>query len=59
VSPQWSDWNKAMDEELKSLEENDDWDVIPKPRGRKIVASRWAFKAKGNAHGQIEQYKAW
>jgi len=46
VSPQWSDWKKAMDEELKSLKENDVWDVIPKPAGRKIVASRCVYKAK-------------
>jgi hypothetical protein len=58
ASPQWSDWKKAMDDELKSLKENDVWDVIPKPVGRKIVASRWVFKAKGNAQGEVERYKA-
>jgi len=58
VSPQWSDWKKAMDDELKSLKENDVWDVIPKPVRRKIVASRWVFKAKGNAQGEVEHYKA-
>jgi len=58
VSPQWSDWKKAMDEELKSLKENDVWDVIPKPTGRKIVASRWVYKAKGNTQGEVERYKA-
>jgi hypothetical protein len=58
VSPQWSDWKKAMDDELKSLKDNDVWDVIPKPVGRKIVASRWVFKAKGNAQGEVERYKA-
>jgi len=58
VSPQWSDWKKAMDDELKSLKENDVWHVTPKPVGRKIVASRWVFKAKGNAQGEVERYKA-
>jgi len=58
VSPQWSDWKKAMDEELKSLKENDVCDVIPKPAGRKIVDSRWVYKAKGNAQGEVERYKA-
>jgi len=58
VSRQWSDWKKAMDEELKSLKENDVWDVILKPAGRKIVASRWVYKAKGNAQGEVERYKA-
>ena len=58
VSPQWSDWKKAMDDELKSLKENDVWDVIPKPVGRKIVASCWVFQAKGNAQGEVKHYKA-
>ena len=58
MSPQWSDWKMAMDDELKSLKENDVWDVIPKPVGRKIVASRWVFKAKGNAQGEVERYQA-
>ena len=47
-----------MDEELKSLKENDVWDVIPTPAGRKIVAGRWVYKAKGNAQGEVERYKA-
>ena len=58
VSPQWSDWKKAMNAEIKSLKENDVWDDIPKPKGRKIVASRWVYKAKGNAQGEVERYKA-
>jgi hypothetical protein len=58
VSPHWSDWKKAMDDKLQSLKEKDVWDVIPKPVGRKIVASRWVFKVKGNAQGEIERYKA-
>jgi len=59
VSPQSSDWKKTMDEKLKSLNENDVWDVIPKPVGRMIVASRWVYKAKGNAQGELKWYKAW
>jgi hypothetical protein len=58
VSPQCSHWKKAMEEKLKSLEENDVWDVILKPTGSKIVARRWVYKAKENAQGEVEQYKA-
>jgi len=57
-SPRWSDWTKAMNEEPKSRKENDVWDVTPKPAGRKIVASRCVYKARGNAQGEVEQYKA-
>jgi len=46
-----------MDEELDSHKENDDWDVILKPTGRKIVASRLVYKTKGNAQREVEQYK--
>jgi len=59
VSPQWSDLKKAMDDEIKSLKENDVWNVIPELVGRKIVASQWVFKAKGNAQGEIERYTVW
>jgi hypothetical protein len=58
VSPQWSDWKKVMDDELKSRKENEVWDVIPKPQGQKIVASRLVNKAKGNAQGEVKRYKA-
>jgi hypothetical protein len=47
-----------MDEELKSLKENDVSDVIPKPIRRKIVASQWVLEAKGNAQGEVERYNA-
>ena len=58
VSVKWSDWKNAMDDELKSLEENNVSDILLKPVGRKIDASRWVFKVKGNAQGEVEQYKA-
>jgi hypothetical protein len=58
VSPEWSHWKKAMNDELKSIKENDVWNVIPKLVERKIVASWWVFKAKGNAEGEVEHYKA-
>jgi hypothetical protein len=54
VSPKWADRKKAMNDESKSHKENDVWNVIPKPVGRKIVASRWGFKANGNAQGEVE-----
>jgi len=45
-----------MDEEHKSHKENDVWDVIPEPVGRKIVASSWVYNAKDNARGEVERY---
>lgn len=47
-----------MDDNLKALKENDVCDVLPTPVGKKIVASRWVCKAKGNTKGEAEWYKA-
>jgi len=48
-----------LNDELKSSKENDIWDVIPKPKGRKIVAGRWVYEANGNAQGEVKRFKVW
>jgi hypothetical protein len=30
-SPHWSDWKFAIEEEIRSIKDNDVWDVVPKP----------------------------
>lgn len=57
-SPDWLEWRKAMDEELESLKENEVWDVVPRPANRKIVDSKWVYKIKTDANGNIDRYKA-
>ena len=47
-----------MDQELDVLYTQNTWDVVPKPKGRKIVESRWVFKLKRDTLGKICQYKA-
>ena len=33
-----------MMEEFQSIMKNDVWEVVPKPEGKSIVASKWLFK---------------
>jgi len=47
-----------MNTELKNLQENNTWTLIPRPEGRKILTSRWVYKIKRNQSGEIEKYKA-
>ncbi len=47
-----------METEMKSLQENDVWDLVRLPTGRKIVGSKWVFKKKTGADGTVERYKA-
>ncbi|CAI7859795.1 unnamed protein product [Closterium sp. NIES-54] len=49
---------KAMDSELKSIEENGTWELVELPEGRKAITSKWLFKIKSDADGNIERYKS-
>ncbi|CAI7890940.1 unnamed protein product [Closterium sp. NIES-53] len=51
------EWKKAMESELKSIEENDTWELVELPEGRKAITSKWLFKIKSDADGKIERYK--
>ncbi|CAI7871581.1 unnamed protein product [Closterium sp. NIES-54] len=52
------EWKKAMESELKSIEENGTWELVELPKGRKAITSKWLFKIKSNADGKIERYKS-
>jgi hypothetical protein len=51
-------WKKAMVEEIDALDNNEAWDIVELPTGRKPVGSKWLFKKKFNAEGKVEKYKA-
>ena len=51
-------WNQAMKTEMKSLDKNEVWDLVPLPEGRKAIGCKWVYKTKRNADGKIERYKA-
>ncbi|GMF20131.1 unnamed protein product [Phytophthora fragariaefolia] len=53
-----SEWEHAMDDEIKSLLENGTFEVVPLPPGRSAVKSKWVFKKKTLADGSLDKYKA-
>ncbi|CAI7736269.1 unnamed protein product [Closterium sp. NIES-54] len=52
------EWKKAMESELKSIEENGTWELVELSEGRKAITSKWLFKIKSDADGKIERYKS-
>lgn len=53
-----SKWTQAMESEIKSLNDNDVWDIVPLPSGKRAVGSKWVYKIKRGADGSVERYKA-
>ncbi|CAI7930964.1 unnamed protein product [Closterium sp. NIES-54] len=53
------EWKKAMESELKSIEENGTWELVELPEGHKAITSKWLLKIKSDADGKIERYKSW
>ena len=37
---------------------NDVWEIVPKPKGKSVVSSKWIYKIKHIGDGSIEKYKA-
>jgi hypothetical protein len=47
-----------MNEEYCSLMENDTWDLVPLPKGRKLVRCKWVYRTKYALDGSVERHKA-
>ena len=51
-------WKAAMNEEMKSLQKNETWELVECPPGKKPVGCRWIYTVKYKANGSIERFKA-
>ena len=47
-----------MNEEMKSMKDNDIWDLVPLLEGAKLIGCKWIFKTKKDSKGNVERYKA-
>lgn len=56
--PDWLDWEKAIQEELTTLKEAGTWILVDAPPGANIVGSKWVFRVKKDADGNIARKKA-
>ena len=47
-----------MEEEIAALEQNQTWEIIPKPRDVKPISCKWVYKIKRHTNGSTEKHKA-
>ena len=51
-------WMMAMQEELDQFTRNDVWDLVPVPRGKSIIGTKWVFRNKLDESGNVVRNKA-
>jgi hypothetical protein len=51
-------WNKAMDEELDQIEKNDTWELVPRPKDKNVIGTKWVYGNKFNEDGHVTRNKA-
>ena len=45
-SSESENWQLAMDDEMKSLHDNQTFEIVPLPKNKKVVGGRWVFALK-------------
>lgn len=58
LSAQKDQWIAATQEEMESLKDNGTWHLVKLPESRRAIGSKWVYKIKMNALGDVQQYKA-
>ncbi|KAK8948501.1 hypothetical protein KSP39_PZI005632 [Platanthera zijinensis] len=58
LSAHFAKWSNAMVDEMKSMHDNDVWDLVELPEGKKPIGCKWIFKTKRNSKGNVERYKS-
>ena len=51
-------WVKAMGEELDQIEKNETWELVPRPKDKNVIGTKWIFRNKLNEDGQVIRNKA-
>jgi hypothetical protein len=51
-------WVKSMNEELDQIERNQTWELVPRPKDKNVIGTKWVYKNKMNEDGQVIMNKA-
>jgi hypothetical protein len=51
-------WKDSMLEEYRSILKNNVWDIVPRPKDKSVVSSKWIYKIKHAVDGSVENFKA-
>jgi hypothetical protein len=46
-----------MTEEYQSIIKNDVWEVVPRPKNKDVVSSKWIYNIKQDTYESIQKHK--
>ena len=58
ADPKATKWKEVMESEIKSVYNNQVWNLVDQQLGRKIVGCKWISKKKTYMHGNVHTFKA-
>ena len=44
-------WIKAMNEVIEQIEKNKTWTLVPRPKEKNVIGTKWVFRNKLNEDG--------
>ena len=47
-----------MEEELSQIKKNETWELVPRPKDKNVIGTKWVFRNKLNEYGQVTKNKA-
>ncbi len=53
-----AEWDAACEDERCAFERLGVYEVVPRPKGRKVIGSKWVFRIKRGPDGAVQKYKA-
>lgn len=51
-------WKIAMNEEMTMINKNNTWELVERPKDRKVIGLKWVFRTKMNVDGSVNRHKA-
>ena len=57
-SPDWPEWEIAIQAELDLLKEKGTWELVKKPPDAIPIANKWVFIKKRDKEGKVIRYRA-
>ncbi|GJW02408.1 retrotransposon protein, putative, ty1-copia subclass [Tanacetum coccineum] len=58
LDPESDKWLNAMNAKMKSIRDNEVWELVDLPPNGKTVGYKWLFKKKTDMYGAVHTYKA-